>query len=948
MPSTSPSNGNLQWWTLWAKWSSLSKGTWHPLLCHLTDVSMCAEAMWDDVLSHAWKAQLADRLRLSVEETRAWVIYLAGLHDLGKACPGFQLQVDMPNLSERLRAAALTIPPHEWVGHGLVSANALLAYLPARFGFPPKVAQSFAVALGGHHGYFPSVREINSIPENSLGDESWDTARTVYANWFAELFELPKTPPTTCDHEATVMFAGFVSVVDWLGSSEDTFEHGVKTPDGKPRRDLPAYRDHARTQARDAFKTLGWTGWTPSNARISFATMFPACQPPRPVQQAAIMLADELDAPGLVIIEEQMGEGKTEAAAYLADTWITRFGQNGIFFGLPTQATSNQMFTRIKDFLHQRYPASVVNLQLLHGHAALSAIVQSLGDEYAQRARLLDLADIEDTESGHRRDGAVIAAEWFSSGKKAVLAPFGVGTVDQAMLSALQVKHFFVRMYGLSSKTVIIDEVHAYDTYMSEIIERLLVWLGALHAPVILLSATLPSSRRQRLLDAYLCFGAKPISPPAETPASSTELVPTSYPRISWATATSRGARSIPIDPARRRTVQLEWVDGLLPTGEATNEPFALGARLQRDLANGGCCVIICNTVHRAQDVYTALKAYFPGDASDGFPRLDLFHARYLQKDRAEREQRSLQRFGKTGKRPDQAVLVATQVVEQSLDLDFDLMVTDHAPIDLLLQRSGRLHRHADRTRPPNLREPRLLIIQPESFRAPDTPVFDRGSTYVYDEHILLMSWLNLRNHPVLQIPNDIDPLITATYETSACPLDLSIEAQQAWQDTRDKMRREHEKDAEEAKNRYIKPPVAALALADIAAFPKQEEDADLHPKLQALTRLTSPTVAVVCLYGSADHPRLGRNGPRLRLTAKPSVEDARTLLQHSLTLSDTRVVHTLLQLQPPPGWQKSSVLRRHRALFFEPAPDGCAMARLGQYIIRLDPALGIVIADDS
>jgi CRISPR-associated endonuclease/helicase Cas3 len=786
--------------------------------------------------------------------------------------------------------------------------------------------------------FFPLAGDIPGEAEVKVGGLSWRAARTQYADWFAELFALPATPPKSCDHEAAVMFAGFVSVVDWLGSSEDTFHHAVATPVGQPTQTPPEYLKHACAQARDAFTTLGWTGWTPSNTPIPFTTMFPACQPPRPVQQATIALAEELDAPGLVIIEEQMGEGKTEAAAYLADSWTTRFGQNGIYFGLPTQATSNQMFTRIKDFLEQRYPASVVNLQLLHGHAALSAIVQSLKDEYAKRTHLLDFSDIEDTNDGHAHDGGVVAAEWFSSGKKAILAPFGVGTVDQAMLSALQVKHFFVRMYGLTSKTVIIDEVHAYDTYMSEIIERLLVWLGALRVPVILLSATLPSSRRQRLLDAYQRFVASPASPPVETSSNGGEPSPTPYPRINWATPTSRGARAIPVDPARRRTVHLEWVDGRLP---AESEAFALGERLQRELADGGCCVVICNTVRRAQQVYTALKPYFPAT------ELDLFHARYLLKVRAKREKRALDQFSKDGRkdgrRPDRAVLVATQVVEQSLDLDFDLMVSDHAPVDLLLQRSGRLHRHAGNVRPANLRAPRLIVILPESFSAPDAPVFDRGSTYVYDEHILLMSWLNLRSRPVLRIPDDIEPLIEATYETTICPPHLSAEAQAAWKDTRDTMQHEHEKDAEEAKNRYIKPPVADLALAEIAAFPKQEEDADLHPKLQALTRLTGPTVAVVCLYGTAERPLLERGGKAISPKATPDTATAKLLLEHSVTLSDTRIVHTLLKQDPPTGWAKSSVLNHHRCLIV----DDANTARVGRFVVRLDDELGIVIDEE-
>ena len=355
--STAPILPNLQPWTLWAKWSSESKGTWHPLLFHLIDVAMCAEAMWDDVLSPAWKQRLAGNLGLSEKDTRAWVIYLTGLHDLGKACPGFQLQLHLPHIERRLLAAGLKFAPTcLWVPHGAVSTVALKVYLPERYGFTHEVANAFAVAVGGHHGVFPTANDLNTtaLPTASLGGALWSAVRHRYADWFAELFDLPTDTPRTCDHAAAIMFAGFVSVVDWIGSSETIFQHGVDSPTAAPRLDLPSYRDHARIQARQALKDLGWVGWSPSDTPASFAEMFPACLPPRPVQLAAIDMAADLAAPALVIIEEQMGEGKTEAAAYIADTWTTRFGQNGTYFALPTQATSNQMFTRIQAFLGHR------------------------------------------------------------------------------------------------------------------------------------------------------------------------------------------------------------------------------------------------------------------------------------------------------------------------------------------------------------------------------------------------------------------------------------------------------------------------------------------------------------------------------------------------------------------------------------------------------------------
>lgn len=937
LPPVIPALPNLHPWTLWAKWSSNERGTWHPLLFHLTDVAMCAEAMWDEVLSPAWKARLADKLGLSEDSARAWTVYLTGLHDLGKACPGFQLQLNLPHIEGRLRAAGLKTEPAEWVPHGTVSAFTLREYLPERFGVAPSVANAFAVAVGGHHGVFPTNGNINDLPDASLGGNSWRAARTRYADWFADLIAPPDaTPPTACDHVAAVMFAGFVSVVDWIGSSETMFQHGVRTPDGEPDLDPPSYRNYARIQAHKALKILGWTGWSPSSTPASFTEMFPHFRP-RPVQRAAIDLASLLDGPALVIIEEQMGEGKTETAAYLADTWTTRLGQNGTYFALPTQATTNQMFDRIRAFLGHRYPADVVNLQLLHGHAALSDVLKSLHNE--ARTRLLDITSVQDTDNNHPHEGGVIAAEWFAAGKRAILAPFGVGTVDQALLSALQVKHFFVRMYGLSSKTVIIDEVHAYDTYMSVLIERLLEWLGALRVPVILLSATLPSSRRKRLLDAYRTYLRSAGGTLADAPIQ----LHVPYPRISWATATSVGARSIAVDETRRRTLHLEWIDGRLPQHlpQQPGETITLGERLTTELAEGGCCVVICNTLRRAQAVYTALKPYFEGLASDGRPRLDLFHARYRQRDRAEREQRSLERFGKDGMRPDKAILVATQVVEQSLDLDFDVMVSDHAPADLLLQRSGRLHRHDRSDRPPRLREPRLLIVKPEAVQTGDVPAFDPGSVYVYEQHILLASWLALRERHLLRIPDDIEPLIEAVYETPSCPTDLSAELQHTWITSRAKMERDQAKDTIEAKNRYIKPPHPALNLADISAHPKAEESPELHPNLQALTRLTELTVSVVCLFGTETQPRLDSDGQLVSrvLTEKPDYAVMRALLNRSIALTDARVVHTLLKQDPPKGWAQSPLLC-HRYLLFNDA----ATASVGRFSIHLDPELGVII----
>ena len=319
-------------------------------------------------------------------------------------------------------------------------------------------------------------------------------------------------------------------------------------------------------QARRALEDLGWIGWQPPTVFATFRELFGF--DPRPMQQAVVELAEQLQEPSLVIIEAPTGEGKTEAALYLADHWSRVCQQRGLYVAMPTMATSNQMFGRVTTVLGQRYPTELVNVHLVHSQALWRDDMQALR---------LDTAD-------ERQGGTVAAMAWFLPRKRTLLAPFGVGTVDQALLSVLQARHFFVRLFGLSHKTVIFDEVHAYDTYMSTIFQRLLGWLRAVGTSVVILSATLPAQTRRELLQAYT---GDPDAPYPQV----------SYPAISWA-AKGR-VRVLPLETPAQRTVTLEW---------AKREVDSMAERLADELREGGCAAVICNTVKRSQEVYSALK----------------------------------------------------------------------------------------------------------------------------------------------------------------------------------------------------------------------------------------------------------------------------------------------------------------------------------------------------
>ena len=943
MASTAVNENSVNPWLFWAKWSRPGKPqTFHPLLCHLIDVAAVTETMWHRVLSPRAQRHFADALGVDADTAGRWITFWAGLHDIGKAAPVFQRQIQA--VIAILREAGLACPTgsEKEPRHGAISAGVLRDLLPQAYGLDRDLASRIATVIGGHHGVFPSAAVVNELNRQRarVGKGAWHRARADLTERLAGALDLPPGPearPQQLDNATAMMLAGLVSVADWIGSNEDYFPHEGRAVPNIPAVDIGEYLARARTQAARALGELGWLDWPAPRRADSFADLFPQLRPPHRVQEAVEQLAGELMGPALVVIEAPMGEGKTEAAFYLAERWAATLGQGGYYIALPTQATSDQMYGRARDFLQGRYPdaAELVNLQLLHGHAALSAEFAVL--QQAGKDRLFMPDGVWGDGGDDGASANVVAAEWFTARKRGLLAPYGVGTVDQALLAVLQTRHVFVRLFGLGTKTVIIDEVHAYDTYMTTLLTRLLQWLGALGTPVALLSATLPQRRRETLVRAY-----------AEGAGWSAPTLPQAgYPRLTWAAADGDGARHVPPRPESSKAVALHWVDGRLP--ETPAAPFPLVDRLRAALAGGGCVAVICNTVGRAQQVYRALAPYFAGDADDGEPILDLLHARFLYKDREERERRVLRRFGKGARaaragaavgarRPDRAILVATQIIEQSLDLDFDLLVIDLAPADLVLQRAGRLHRHArPGDRPPGLCDPQLWIVGPEE-GAGGVPTFGRGNEAIYAPYLLLRSWLELRGRDTLTFPDDIERVVEAVYDERDCPTDLSAALRERWEGTRQDLLREQKQYEGKAKSFRILPPIYDDDIFEDFNRDLEEDDPTVAPTLQALTRLSEPTVRVV-LLGPDEYAALDQK-------AAPRLSEVKELLRRSVTLGGKWLVPQLLREAAPRGWSRSALLRHHRLIGLD--TTGRKVLSDGRDVLRLDLKLGVLIESNK
>jgi hypothetical protein len=299
----------------------------------------------------------------------------------------------------------------------------------------------------------------------------------------------------------------------------------------------------------------------------------------------------------------------------------------------------------------------------------------------------------------------------------------------------------------LAGKVVIVDEVHAYDVFMSRYLDRVLHWLGAYGTPVVLLSATLPPARRADLINAYTSGQAgargRRAQPAGPGPTSG-------YPVVS---ATGMPPRSV-LASRPSRDVMLERLDDDLDV---------LVAKLRTELADGGCAVVVRNTVRRVQATAQRLRVEF------GEEHVTATHSRFLACDRARLDAELLRLFGAPTsgvERPAMHIVVASQVVEQSLDVDFDLMVTDLAPLDLVLQRIGRLHRHDrhDRPRPPRLRCARCVLVGVEDWAAAPVCAVAGSRGYVYDDDALLRSAALLHDRDTITLPDQIPSLVQDAY----------------------------------------------------------------------------------------------------------------------------------------------------------------------------------------
>ncbi|MGJ5894298.1 CRISPR-associated helicase Cas3' [Streptomyces niveiscabiei] len=928
---------------LWGKSAARNGGRTHLLLGHLLDTAAVGGLLWDRYLSASLRRRLDE---VSGGRGRRWLMWVCGIHDCGKACPAFQA-VDAVE-AEPVRVAGLswgrlpTSRARRW-RHDVAGAAMLVPRMRAEWA-DAGAAEWVWPLVAGHHGTYPSVGGLTPRHKEVQGKGAgWADAQRALVDVFTRAVGFEDLsavcPVGRLSKAEQLALSGLVVMADWIASDSEHFaglsDAAEISPAGACRR------------AESAWGRLGLRGgW--GELPLPRSVLAPLTDRlgvrPRASQVELVERAWSLPVPGLLVVEAPMGEGKTKGALAAAEVLAARFGSDGVFVAMPTQATSDPMYGQVLEWVRSFDPELAAQVALLHGKRRFNTRWREIWEGAQAETDPWDVygAIDEDDEFGMPFGGGTGADRsgppvWLLGPKRGLLAAFAVGTVDHLLYAATRTRHVMLRFAGLVGKVVIVDEVHAADVYMRQFLLEALRWLGQARVPVVLLSATLPPAQRQAFVDAYLAGalgaedGSQEVPPPAGYPCVTAAFAVGGRPVVeSSRSAVESWRASAPVRAA--------W----LP--DTTKDGAAVAAAAVREVADGGVVLVVVNEVDRAQNIYEALRhGDFAGE-------LHLLHGRLCAVHRAERTEACLDRMGPDAgtARPQKMIVVATQLAEQSFDVDADVLITDLAPMDLLLQRIGRLHRHAGTVRPARHRTARVLVTGVEGGSG-DRPCFLPASVTIYGQWLLLRaaalvaevagplpeSVQGRADHGWL-IPQDVPALVARAYgEENLCPATWGESAAyEGW------LAEEGKREARAGELVLTRP--REWESTTLAGLHYGGDRTHADEELEAVVRDGEPSVEAVIVhrvpggYTAYDGTRLGAHGEA------PSEAVVERLLGGTVRLPLAVAQEARQNLGALPGWAGEPWLRYAKALVLE--EDG--WARLGGRKVTYDAELGLVTVE--
>ena len=661
---------------------------WLSLVDHSTDVALVAWALLRLPTVRERLGTLAGHPLSTVDISR--LCFLVGLHDAGKANHGFQarLRRERPDAGHIAPLWGLLAKRHLHRAHRVLYQQVREALSAPRwrawFGGPDTERDLWGVILA-HHGSLPERAAGTPDPRLWRRRGGYDpiAALRTLADAMAEVFPDAFAPenhgPLPTSTRFQHAFAGLVTLADWLGSDETVFPFPSDgAPTGVERvawsreraEDVMRRRWLDPALARDAARGRG----------LDFATLFPKLPAPRPAQ-AALLDAPLPRAGQVTVLEAETGSGKTEAALIHFLRLFQAGAVDGLYFALPTRAAAVQIHRRIRAVISDWMGVAAPPVGL--------AVPGYLRVDDDEGQRLPDERGIRwPDDEGRDRGWAVENAKRYLSGMVMV------GTIDQLLLGGLCVRHAPFRSGPMLRLLLCVDEVHASDAYMTTLLRVVLDQHRAAGGHALLMSATLGSAARLRLLGGQVEMHEVP---------DARQAAALSYPSLQ---RSDEKLQPLPQSDRKQnqKHVTVEMCDFQADTG-------SLLMRMKAAADAGAAVIFIRNRVDDARETVLRLEKI-------GAPLLRCrgvaapHHGRFAPEDRRLLDEALEAAFRTTGARCG-VIAVTTQTAEQSLDLDADWLVTDVAPGDVLLQRIGRLHRH-QRLRPAGCKTPLVTVLAPE------------------------------------------------------------------------------------------------------------------------------------------------------------------------------------------------------------------------------------------
>lgn len=689
--------GTSLWKEFLAKPSFVSRqGAYHPgkpLWEHMLEVGIFAKI----ILTNSSYKSLAKTLASFVSDITGdqlvnTACYLAAMHDIGKVSPYFQAKM---GADEKALFGASNIKDvgfrHEKYSRDLLRVR----FLKSR-GFDRRTRARLSDVIGDHHQCKPENGE-NNFPQGMNENLLFSVIDELEA-FIASIF-----PPTSfliqpdCENAFCQLLSGLIRLSDWSASSfaYDLSSEGMSNEE---------YIRSVISRCEQYIENGGLKEWTPKD-HYGYPDLFPTLSSEavlRPLQLKMIDVVRNHSQAECIVIESEPGSGKTEAGLYAAMNLLSSQGLQGLYFALPTGATAEAMLPRLQALKDATGAWADTDLRLLTGMAWLK----------------------------HSSDDNDAKLDWTKSGPRKLFSKLACGTVDQLMAAGEMLKAGDMRLLALSNKVLIIDEFHAYDAYMMEILLIVLRWAKAMHVPVIILSATLRQKSLRQICEVYS--------------DSVPEVMSDGYPLITVAENNAISQHNCASTFCKQYTMQHIGQSELVPG-------------ILESVKDGRCTLYISNTVKRALSVYEQLK-----DIKSDDVELCIYTASTTPENREKMGADIVYRYGKQGKadgkRPKKSILIATQIVEMSMDVDFDTLFSDLAPVDSILQRIGRMRRHDDAgtVRESGFESIFYLVL-------PDKNQY--GWALPYSEPVLHGAEDVLATKKQICVPGDIRPLIEESYE---------------------------------------------------------------------------------------------------------------------------------------------------------------------------------------